>query len=157
MPSRVRLGLSEVSGLVECVARCALPFRLRRTRSAHPTLHTPIYCTPLSNIIPHDAFFKDLDAVAPNRMVSLFCGTNENERFNIGNSSYKKDMKEIRQNVFVALRTAPKAVRRNFASAKTALEGDAATEKLTDLVMKQLNDYDIVQRPKSKPEWPSTH
>ena len=66
-------------------------------------------------------------------------------------------MDELRTNIFVALRTAPKNVRRNFASAKTAVEGDAATEQLADLIMKQLSEYQIIPLPKPKPAWPSTH
>ncbi|QSR23189.1 hypothetical protein CFA77_12900 [Hyphomonas sp. KY3] len=66
-------------------------------------------------------------------------------------------MSDLRVNIFVALRTAPRTVRRSYASAKTAIEGDAATEKLTDLIMQQLKDYELKPRPKPMPEWPSTH
>lgn len=58
--------------------------------------------------------------------------------------------------LYVALRTAPKSVKSRYAKARLAVDGDSATDDLTDIVMKALDRYEITAKDRVRPNWPTT-
>ena len=53
--------------------------------------------------------------------------------------------------VYVAIRTAPKPIKRGLI-AKTAMEGDRAADELTQRIMSVLNQYEIKHRGQRAPD-----
>ena len=65
-------------------------------------------------------------------------------------------MKELRTDIYVAIRTAPKTARKNLSGALPQI-GDKAASDVTECVMKALEKYDITPKKRDKPIGFSTH
>ena len=59
--------------------------------------------------------------------------------------------------LYVALRTAPKTARQRYGSPKGALDGDAATNELVNIILKVLEGYKIEAKLRPAPILPKTH
>ncbi|MEZ5953389.1 MAG: hypothetical protein R3C13_03695 [Hyphomonas sp.] len=63
-------------------------------------------------------------------------------------------MDELRTSLYVALRTAPASVKRRYGTAKFAVDGDAATHEMVDIVLKVLDRYTLEPKPLPPPVLP---
>ncbi|HPE16980.1 MAG TPA: hypothetical protein PK597_08495 [Oscillospiraceae bacterium] len=64
-------------------------------------------------------------------------------------------MDDLQTDLYVALRTAPSHVKRRYGTSKSALEGDAATHAVVDIVLKVLDSYTLEPKDRPPPVWPS--
>ncbi|HPF23388.1 MAG TPA: hypothetical protein PK417_07915 [Hyphomonas sp.] len=64
-------------------------------------------------------------------------------------------MNDLRTDLYVALRAAPKPAKRRFGAPRGALEGDAGTRDIVDIVMKVLDRYTLEPRDLPPPGWPT--
>lgn len=70
--------------------------------------------------------------------------------------SYGHVMSDLRTDLYVTLRTAPKSLAKRYASARLAMEGDQATRELVDLIMEVLDRYSVEPKELPRPVWPTT-
>lgn len=62
---------------------------------------------------------------------------------------YGGGMSDLSIDLYVALRTAPRTVKKRYALSRTSMEGDEGTREMVDVVMKILERYNI--EPKAPP------
>ena len=61
-------------------------------------------------------------------------------------------MSDLPTDLYVALRTAPKALVKRYASSGTALAGDEATREMVAVIMKVLDNYAIEPNERPRPQ-----
>ena len=69
---------------------------------------------------------------------------------------YRDGMRDLKTDLYVALRTAPATVKRRYVS-KGPMEGDAGTHDLVQIVFRILEKYTVEPKDLPPPVWPKTH